>query len=73
MLHAKFGANWSNHQGVVQKSMFFVVCNFVNRKIQQKWACPTPNNSAAFREHKGMIINNMHHIKWYYERKSLLH
>ena len=64
MLHAKFGANWSNHLGGVQKSMFFVVCNFVNGKILQKWVCPTPNNSAAFRELKDMRVNNVYHIKW---------
>ena len=72
MLHARLGANWSNRLGGVRKSMFFIVCNFANGKILQKWAWPTPNNSAAFREHKGMRFNNVI-LSGSYERKSLLH
>ena len=64
MLHAKFGANWSNRLGGVRKSRFFIVCNFANGKLLQKWVWPTPNNSAKFREYIDMRIYNAQHIKW---------
>ena len=59
MLHAKFGANWSNHLGGIRKSRFFIVCDFVDGKLVQKWAWPTSNNSAEFREHIGIRFNNV--------------
>ena len=46
------------------KSRFFIVCNFANGKLMQKWVWPTPNNSAQFREHIGMRFNNVQYIKW---------
>ena len=38
MLHAKFGENWSNCLGGVRKSRFFIVCNFADGRLLQKWA-----------------------------------
>ena len=64
MLHAKFGANYLNCLGGVRKSRFFISRDFVNGKVMRKWAWPIPNNSAECREHIGMGVNNMQHIKW---------
>ena len=61
MLHANIGANFL---GGVRKSTFFICHNFVNGKLLQKWAWPTPNNSAKFREYIDMRINNVQQIKW---------
>ena len=64
MLHAKFGANWSNCLGGVRKSLFFIYCDYVNGKLPQKWAWPTPHNSAQLREHEDIRFNNVRHIMW---------
>ena len=64
MLHAKFGANHSNCLGGVRKSRFFICRDFANGKLLQKWAWPTSNNSAKFREYIYVRINNVEHIKW---------
>ena len=57
MLHAKFGANQSNHVGGVRKSTFFICRNFENGKLPQKWAWPTTYNSAEFREQVNINID----------------
>ena len=64
MLHAKFSANWSNCLGGVRKSRFCICHDFANGKLARKWAWPTPNNSAEFREHGDIIFNNVQHIMW---------
>ena len=46
MVHAQFGANWSNRLGGVRKSRFFICRDFANGKLSQKWAWPIPHNSA---------------------------
>ena len=48
-----------------RSSKKFLICHdFANGKLLQKWAFPTPNNSAKFREYIDMRINNVQHIKW---------
>ena len=64
MLHTKFGANCSNCLGGVCKSKFFIRCDFVSGKLAQKWAWPTPNNSAECREHIVTRFNNVQLLKW---------
>ena len=64
MLHAQFGANRSNCLGGVLKKSFFLCRDFANKKLAQKWAWPTPNNSAECREHIGMRFNKVQHIQW---------
>ena len=71
MLHAKFHANHSNCLGGVQKSMFFIVCNFVDGKLLQKWAWHTPHNSAEFKEHVAIRFNNVPHYVGVYGPKTL--
>ena len=62
MLLAKSGANWSNCQGGVGKSTFFLCGDFANGNLPRKLAWPTSHNSAEFREH--VDITSLSHIMW---------
>ena len=72
MLHAKFGANRSNHLGGVRKSKFFIFRNFANGNLSQKWASPTSHNSAQFREHIVVRFKNVQHIMRELLQKTVL-
>ena len=72
MIHTKFGANWSNHQGGVRNSRFFICRDFANGKLLQKWVRPTSHNSAELREHGEISFNNVRHIMWEFWAKNAL-
>ena len=70
MLHAKFDANRSNC--LVRERTFFIHHDFANGKLLQKWAWPTLNNSAEFRENMDMRFSNVQHIMWELWAKNAL-
>ena len=73
MLHAQFGANWSNCLGGVRKSRFFICREFANGKLLRKWAGPTPHNSAELREHVDVRLTLCDILCGIYGLKTLLH